>query len=93
MLGDYFTKPIQGATFRKFRDAIMDCHFVRSDVHLSNHRSVLDPKCANAQSHTTALRLTKIQSEGVKELTQSEGMNKWTQQQEKDRKNQRTSHF
>ena len=40
MLADYFTKPLQGATFRKFRDAIMKCHFVRSDVHPSDHRSV-----------------------------------------------------
>ena len=26
MLADYFTKPLQMATFRKFRDAIMNCH-------------------------------------------------------------------
>ena len=54
---------------------------------------LLDPECANAQSHATALRLTQIQSEGAKELTQSKGMKELTQQQEKDRKNQRTIHF
>ena len=47
MLADYLTKPLQGATFRKFRDTIMNCQFVHSDVHPSDHRSVLDPKCAN----------------------------------------------
>ena len=87
MLADYFTKPLQGATFRKFHDAIMNCHFVCSDVHLSDHRSVLDPERVNAQLHTTALRLTQIQSEGAKELTQSKGTKELTQQQEKDRKN------
>ena len=92
MLADYFTKPLQGATFRKFRDAIMNCQFVRSDVHLSDHRSVLDPKHANARSHITALRLTQNQSEGAKELTQRERRN-LLNFKEKDRKNQRTSHF
>ena len=93
MLPDYFTKPLEGATFRKFRDAIMNCHFVRSDVHPSDHRSVLEPECANAQSHGTILRLPQIESAGAKELTQPKGMKTLTQQQEKDGKNQRPSHF
>ena len=42
MLADYFTKPLQGATFRTFRDAIMNYNLVRSDAHPSDHRSVLD---------------------------------------------------
>ena len=62
MLADYFTKPLQGATFRKFRDAIMNCHFVRPDVHPSDHRSVLEPERMNAQSHATILRLPQIES-------------------------------
>ena len=57
MLADYFTKPLQGATFRKFRDAIMNCNLVRPNVYPSDHRSVLDPKRANDQSHTIAVRL------------------------------------
>ena len=61
MLADYFTKLLQGATFRKIRDAIMNYNFVRPDVHPSNHRSVLDPKRVNEQSHTTALRLKQSQ--------------------------------
>ena len=93
MLADYFTKPLQGATFRKFRDAIMNCNLVRPDVHPSDNRSVLDLKRANSQSHTTALRLKQNQSEGAKELTQSEKTKELTQQHEKDKKNHSNSHF
>ena len=93
MLADYLTKPLQGATFRKFRDAIMNCHFGRSDVHPSDHRSVLDREHANAQSHSTVPRLPQIESVGKKELTQSKGMKILTRQQEKDGKNQGHSHF
>ena len=93
MLADYFTKLLQQAKFRKFRNAIMNCHFVRSDVHPSNHRSVLEPEHVNAQSHGTVLQLPQIESAGVKELTQPKGMKTLTQQQEKDGKNQRPSHF
>ena len=71
LLADYFTKPLQGATFRKFRDAIMNCHSGRSDIHPSDHRSVLDRERANAQSHTTGPRLPQIESAGRKKLTQS----------------------
>ena len=57
MLADYFTKPLQGAAFRKFRDAIMNYDSARSEAHPSDHRSVLDPKRANEQSHTHVPRL------------------------------------
>ena len=92
MLADYFTKPLQGATFRKFHDTIMNCHFGHSDVHPSDHRSVLDPEHANAQSHSTVPQLPQIESVGTKELTQPKGMKMLTQQQEKDGKNQGPSH-
>ena len=78
MLADYFTKPLQGAAFRKFRDAIMNYNLVRSDVHPSDHRSVLDRERANEQSHATALRLkrnrgqTLTESEGKKDLIQAQ---------------------
>ena len=71
----------------------MNRHFIRSDVHLSDHRSVLDPERVNAQSHATILRLPQIESAGGKELTQSKRTKALTQQQEEDRKNQRPSHF
>ena len=76
MLADYFTKPLQGATFRKFRDAIMNCNFARSDGHPSDHRSVLDPKRANEQSHTHVPQLKQnheqkqTESDNVKDLIQ-----------------------
>ena len=92
MLADYFTKPLQGATFRKFRDAIMNCHLGRPDVHPSDHRSVLDRERAKAQSHSPVLRLQPIQSAGRKALTQPAGSMILTQHQEKDEKNE-TSQF
>ena len=54
MLAAYFTKPLQGATFRKFRDAIMNCNFARSDEHPGDH-----PKRTNEQSHAHVPRLTQ----------------------------------
>ena len=78
MLADYFTKPLQGATFRKFRDAIMNYNVVHSDVHPSDHRSVLDLEHANDQSHATALQLKRnrgqklTESEGTKDLIQAQ---------------------
>ena len=68
----------------------MNCHFVCSNVHPSDHR---EPERANAQLHATVLRLPQIESAGAKELTQPRGMKTLTQQQEKDGKNQRPSHF
>ena len=55
MLADYFTKPLQGATFRKFRDAIMKCQLVCPNVYPSDHRSVLAPKRTDDQSHTSGV--------------------------------------
>ena len=93
MLADYFTKPLQGATFCKFRDAIMNCHSGRSDIHPSDHRSVLDREHANAQSHITGPRLPQTESAGRKKLTQSKRSKILMQQQQKDGKNQAPSHF
>ena len=90
MLADYFTKLLQGATFHKFRDAIMNHNFVPAEVHPRDHRSVLDPKHVNDQSHTTTLQLK--QNQGQK-LTESEETKDLTQPQEKDKKHHRNSHF
>ena len=90
MLADYFTKPLQGATFRKFRDAIMSCQFVRPNVHPSDHRSVLGPKCANAQSHTSDARLPKNQG---KNLAESEEPTDLTQPQQKEKQHHSDSYF
>ena len=93
MLADYFTKPLQGATFRKFRDAIMNCDSGRSDFHPNDHRSVLDRERASAQSHTIGPRLPQTGSAGRKKLTQPKRSKILTQQQQKDGKNQVPSHF
>ena len=53
MLGDYFTKPLQGALFTNFRDRILNLQAAPSTVPLEDHRSVLghDQSHATAQSH------------------------------------------
>ena len=50
MLGDYFTKPLQGALFTKFRDRILNLQAAPPTVPVEDHRSVLGPD----QSHATA---------------------------------------
>jgi hypothetical protein len=46
MLGDYFTKPLQGKTFLKLRNDMMNLD--PNDKYHSNHRSVLrnDENCS-----------------------------------------------
>jgi hypothetical protein len=43
MIGDYMTKPLQGATFRKFRDLIMGVKSTTDGLvcHGGNNKSVL----------------------------------------------------
>ena len=50
MLGDYFTKPLQGGRFTKFRYRILNLQADPSTVPLEDHRSVL----GHDQSHATA---------------------------------------
>ena len=48
MIADYFTKPLQGELFYKFRDQIMGV--VPMDTIHGNHRSVLDKDLSNRAS-------------------------------------------
>ena len=48
MLGDYFTKPLQGKTFFKLRNDIMNLD--PNDKYHSNHRSVL----RNDENHSVS---------------------------------------
>jgi hypothetical protein len=48
MVADYFTKPLQGQLFYKFRDQIMG--LVPMDTIHGNHRSVLDHDYMNPES-------------------------------------------
>jgi hypothetical protein len=41
MIADYFTKPLQGTLFRKFRDFIMNCDPLPTSASLQDRRSVL----------------------------------------------------
>ena len=58
MLGDYFTKPLQGGLFTKFRDRIVNIQADPSTVPLEDHRSVL----GHDQSHATAQSLGQSQA-------------------------------
>ena len=49
MLGDYFTKPLQGGLFTKFRDRILNVQADPSTVPPEDHRSVL----GQGRSHAT----------------------------------------
>ena len=52
MVADYFTKPLQGALFYKFRDQIMG--LVPMGTITGDHRSVLDKKSPPAKNLNTA---------------------------------------
>ena len=58
MLGDYFTKPLQGGLYTKFRDHILNIQTHPSTVPLKDHRSVL----GHDQSHATAQSLGQSQA-------------------------------
>ena len=90
MLADYFTKPLQGATFRKFRNAIMNNELVRPDGNPSDHRSVLGQKRAEKQSHTVAVRLKPTRSQ---KLAESEEKKDITQQQKNEQEHDGNSQF
>ena len=57
MLGDYFTKPLQGALFNKFRDHVLNIQVDLSPVPFVDHRSVLGQHRLHAteQSHGQSL--------------------------------------
>ena len=57
MLGDYFTKPLQGALFNKFRDRVLNIQVDPSTVPFKDHRSVLGQQRSHAteQSHGQSL--------------------------------------
>ena len=85
MLADYFTKLLQGATFRKFRDAIMNCNFVRPDVHPSDHRSVLDLKHANRQAVCPATDAKPVRgSEGTDSVRENKGTDSTTRKRQEE---------
>ena len=59
MLGDYFTKPLQGGLFNKFRDRILNIQTDPSIVPPEDHRSVL------GQDHSHVTGQSRGQSQGT----------------------------
>ena len=65
MLGDYFTKPLQGGLFNKFRDRILNIQTDPSIVPPEDHRSVL------GQDHSHATGQSQGQSQATVQHDQS----------------------
>ena len=61
MLGDYFTKPLQGTLFNKFHDHVLNIQVDPSPVPFVDHRSVLGQHRSHAteQSHGQSLATAK----------------------------------
>jgi Reverse transcriptase (RNA-dependent DNA polymerase)/Zinc knuckle len=62
MIGDYFTKPLQGRLFYKFRGKIMNCEPDSDDPPKSDHRSVLDEDEKSRVSTTEEEEINQSQS-------------------------------
>ena len=75
MVGDYFTKPLQGGLFNKFRDRILNIQTDPPDVPTEDHRSVLgrDHLHATGQSHGQSL---PVQSCATAQADQTQGTKK-----------------
>ena len=61
MIGDYFTKPLQGTLFNKFRDRVLNIQVDPSPVPVTDHRSVLGQHRSHAteQSHRQSRATTQ----------------------------------
>ena len=61
MLGNYFTKPLQGTLFNKFRDRVLNTQVDPSPVPVVDHRSVLGQQRSHAteQSHRQSQATTQ----------------------------------
>jgi hypothetical protein len=57
MIADFFTKPLQGTFFRKFRDFIMNSDPLPTSSHLEDRRSVLGiiPETQDSRRESTCL--------------------------------------
>jgi hypothetical protein len=65
MLVDFFTKPLQGSTFRKFRNQIMNLDTNSAHVMSTDHRSVL----SKHQSNQTKTKLSMNETKQTKATT------------------------
>ena len=68
MIGDFFTKPLQGGLFIKFRDLILNTQTDPSTVPLEDHRSVL------GQDHSHATGQSQRESHATGQYVQTKDM-------------------
>ena len=68
MIGDFFTKPLQGGLFIKFRDLILNRQTDPSTVPLEDHRSVL------RQDHSHATGQSQRESHATGQYEQTKAM-------------------
>jgi hypothetical protein len=61
MMADYFTKPLQGELFSKFRDQIMGLVLVGTIT--GDHRSVLDKKSPQPKVSSPRARMTRVRGQ------------------------------
>ena len=66
MLGDYFTKPLQGGLFNKFRDRVLNIQADPSTVPLEDHRSVLGQDRSRATEQSQGQSLATSQHDQTK---------------------------
>ena len=66
MLGDYFTKPLQGGLFNKFRDRILNIQADPSTVPIKDHRSVLGQDRSRATEQSQGQSLAPAQHDQMK---------------------------
>ena len=66
MLGDYFTKPLQGGLFNKFCDRILNIQTDPSIVPPKDHRSVLGQDHSHATGQTQGQSQATVQHDQTK---------------------------
>ena len=74
MLGDYFTKPLQGGLFTKFRDRILNVQADPSTVPSKDHRSVLGPDRSHATDQSQGQSQTSRDHDQANDLTLAKKM-------------------
>lgn len=74
MLADFFTKPLQGTPFRKFRDEIMNVD--PAQLHAMAHRSVLEHGDQANDANGVRVEVTNVTDSAIVDDTESGGT--WT---------------
>ena len=72
MIGDYFTKPLQGGIFNKLRDRNLNIQTDPSDVPTEDHRSVLGQKGPHATEQSKGQLRATAQADATQGANQSQ---------------------